>query len=216
VEIRYSLWLISHYFTTVSFLISSIISTFRTLPDFIAQSQAMRSIVPVIQSWIRIGGDTCDGELGASYRNLTEILPKSYNFLPCLPYTSPHYAVSPVVSPRSVNLASTFGHVVSRQAIYCLAYTYYNTVGIKCNRESYRGGDGIQDSLALGKYGAARNCGRTRNGCHTACAHQCRRANRLQSSDLFASDRTGAMLTQPQRAGAGPRPQQHHGIRREL
>jgi hypothetical protein len=93
---------------------------------------------------------------------------------------------------------------------------FASLLGIKCNRESYRGGDGIQDSLALGKYGAARNCGRTRNGCHTACAHQCRGANRLPSSDLFTSDRTGAMLTQPQRAGAGPRPQQHHGIRREL
>jgi large conductance mechanosensitive channel protein len=33
VEIRYSLWLISHYFTVVSLLISSIISTFRTLPS---------------------------------------------------------------------------------------------------------------------------------------------------------------------------------------
>jgi hypothetical protein len=34
VEIRYSLWLISHYFTAVSLLISSIISTFRTLPIY--------------------------------------------------------------------------------------------------------------------------------------------------------------------------------------
>lgn len=156
----------------------------------------------------------------ANWEHLTEILPKSYRNLTTSCPASPILASLCSITSRKPSKRQPGQHLracrIEASNLLPMHILTIMQLGIKCSRESYREGDGIQDSLALGKYGAARNCGRTRNGCHTACAHQCRRANRLQSSDLFASDRTGAMLTQPQRAGAGPRPQQHHGIRREL